>query len=73
MIPATQAVLVGPRTLVAVLLLDIQAATAIRAITLQGTLAVLETILVHLVTTQNHPQATEGCKTPANVHCMRPL
>lgn len=62
MIPDTQAALAGLRTLVAVPPLDIQAVMAIRAVTLlQGTLAVLETILlVPLVTTQN--QATEGCK-----------
>ena len=62
MIPGTQAVLAGLRTLLAVLPLDIRAVMAIRAVTLlQGTLAVLETILlVPLVTTQN--QATEDCK-----------
>lgn len=65
---ATKAVLVGLRTLVVVPLLDIQAAMAIREITLQGTLVVLETILlVPLVTTQNHPQATGGCKKRADV------
>lgn len=50
------------RTLVAALPLDIQAATAIQAVTLlQGALVVLETILlVPLVTIRN--QATEGCK-----------
>lgn len=71
---ATKAVLVGLRTLVAVPLLDIQAAMAIREITLQGTLAVLETILlVPLVTTQNHPRATGGCKKRADVHGVRQL
>lgn len=62
---AIKAVLVDLRTLV-VPLLDIQAAMAIRATTLQGTLAVLETILlVPLVITQNHPRATEDCKRHA--------
>jgi len=64
MIRATKAVLVGLPTLVAVLPLDIQAVMAIPATTLhQGTLVVLETILlVPLVTMRNRPQATEGCK-----------
>lgn len=62
---ATKAVLVGLRTLV-VPLLDIQAAMAIRATTLQGALVVLETILlVPLVITQNHPRAIEDCKRRA--------
>lgn len=62
---AIKAVLVGLRTLV-VPLLDIQAAMAIRATTLQGALVVLETILlVPLVITQNHPRATEDCKRRA--------
>jgi len=72
-IPDTQVALVDLRTLVAVLLLDIQAVMAIQAATLlQGTLAVLETILlVPLVTTQN--QATEGCKRCAALRGVRPL
>ena len=63
-IPATKVVLVGLRILVAVLPRDTQAVMAIPAIIHpQGTLAVLETILlVPLVTMQNRPQATEGCK-----------
>ena len=65
---------VGPHTLVAVLPLDIQAATAIRATTiLQGTLVVLETILlVPLVTTQNQ-QAIEDCKSRPDKRGVRPL
>lgn len=48
---------------------------AIRATTiLQGTLAVLETILlVPLVTTQNHLRAIEDCKRRAEKHGVRPL
>lgn len=54
---------VGLRTLVAVLPLDIQAAMAIRATTiLQGTLAVLEIILVPLVKMRNNLRAIEDCK-----------
>lgn len=73
MIPPTKAVLVGLRTLVAVLPLDIQAVMAIPATTLlQGTLVVLETILlVPLVTMQNHPQATEGCKKTRRSYIAR--
>lgn len=54
----------GLRILVAVLPRDTQAVMAIpEIIHPQGTLAVLETILlVPLVTMQNRPQATEGCK-----------
>ena len=64
MIPATKAVLVGLHTLVAVPPPDTQAVMATPAITLlQGTLVVLETILlVPLVIMQNRPQAIEGCK-----------
>jgi len=64
-IPATKVVLLGLRILVVVLPLGIQVVMAIRAVTPlpQGMLVVLETILLApLVTTQNHPQATEGCK-----------
>jgi hypothetical protein len=60
-IPATKVVLAGLRTLVAVLLLVTRAAMAIQAITLQGALVVLETILLVPLVTQTR-QAIEGCE-----------